>query len=73
MSNWRRRQTMPVTATNYDPRGGNNRGIVVRCPNLVGPHLVYFDLNSAKPCEMPSNCSLKQGGKGQGCTASYHR
>lgn len=34
---------MPVHAANYDPRGGNNQGIVVRCPNLVGPHLVYFD------------------------------
>jgi hypothetical protein len=34
---------MPVNVANYDPRGKNNQGIVVRCPNLVGPHLVYFD------------------------------
>lgn len=39
---------MPVNQNNYNrrgghPSGGNNFGIVVRCPNLVADRLVYFD------------------------------
>lgn len=34
---------MSVNDANYDHRGRNNQGIVIRCPNLFGPHLVYFD------------------------------
>jgi hypothetical protein len=36
---------MPVHAGNYDHRGDLNYGIVVRCPNVVGDRLVYFDYN----------------------------
>jgi hypothetical protein len=38
---------MPVKHDNYDHKGGNNYGIVVRCPTLVGDRLVYFDHNRA--------------------------
>jgi hypothetical protein len=36
---------MPVDQNNYDNRGGDNLGIVVRCLNIVGNRLVYFDHN----------------------------
>jgi len=39
---------MPVNRANYDPRGGGNDGIVVRCSNLVANRLVYFDYNVAR-------------------------
>jgi hypothetical protein len=39
---------MAVNQTNYDSRGGGDYGIVVRCPNLVGDRLVYFDFNDAR-------------------------
>ena len=37
---------MAVNLNNYNPRGNNNVGIVVRCPNLVADRLVYFDRDS---------------------------
>ena len=37
---------MPVNHSNYDHRGRGNYGIVIRCPNLVGDRLVYFDYNN---------------------------
>lgn len=39
---------MPVTQANYDHRGGGNYGIVMRCPNIVGDRLVYFDYNAQR-------------------------
>ena len=39
---------MPVSQTNYDHRGAGNYGVVVRCPNIVGDRLVYFDYNSQR-------------------------
>lgn len=42
------RQPMPVNQTNYDHRGGGNYGIVVRCSNIVGNRLVYFDHNAQR-------------------------
>jgi hypothetical protein len=39
---------VPVNAANYDHRGAGNYGIVVRCPNLVGDRLVYFDHNATR-------------------------
>jgi hypothetical protein len=37
---------MPVNSSNYNHRGGGNYGIVLLCPNIVGPNrLVYFDYN----------------------------
>ena len=39
---------MPVDKSNYNNRGGGNYGIVVRCPNLIGDRLVYFDHNTQR-------------------------
>ena len=36
---------MLVNESNYDDRGNDNFGIVVRCPTLVGNRLVYFNHN----------------------------
>lgn len=38
---------MPVIKT-YDHRGAGNYGIVVRCPNIVGDRLIYFDHNAER-------------------------
>jgi len=37
---------MPVNPEHYQARGKNNRGVVLRCPNLVGDRLVFFDRDS---------------------------
>ena len=39
---------MPVNSDNYDHRGKGNRGIVVRCPSIVGDRLVYFDYSAQR-------------------------
>jgi len=36
-----------VNQENYNRRGNDNSGIVLRCRKIAGNHLVYFDRNSA--------------------------
>ncbi len=36
---------MLVNKSNWDHRGENNYGIIVRCPTVVGNRLVYLDHN----------------------------
>ena len=36
---------MIIQQSDYNHRGGGNYGVIVRCPNIVGDRLVYYDHN----------------------------
>jgi hypothetical protein len=38
-----------VNESNWDHRGHDNYGIVVRCPTLIDERLVYLDHNRVSP------------------------